>query len=79
MTQSFQVIQLPQTARGAYKRRDIKGDRPNYRGSNRFGLAYGNGCALGGDDCFSCPLPDCKYSGTKIAGTNINYQGRNKK
>uniref|UniRef100_A0A6M3XZ03 Uncharacterized protein n=1 Tax=viral metagenome TaxID=1070528 RepID=A0A6M3XZ03_9ZZZZ len=39
------------------------GQTKTYAGRERAELPYGNGCPMH-DDCFSCPLPDCKSSVT---------------
>jgi len=28
-------------------------------------LLYGNGCILGGPNCFECKLPECKWNGRR--------------
>ena len=29
-------------------------------------LLYGNGCAIGGESCFTCKLPDCMWDNNNL-------------
>lgn len=40
--------------------------KQNYNENGAY-LLYGNGCKVGGDSCFECPLPDCMWNSGSLS------------